>query len=110
MTTLLIARHGETEWNREERYQGHADPPLNETGRAQAGEESHQPWKGISMMVVELPLLFLITIGVAFFLIVVAMGSQHRRRLWRMGQVSCRACGSSNPTKARFCRRCGKEL
>jgi broad specificity phosphatase PhoE len=36
VTTLLIARHGETEWNREERYQGHADPPLNETGRAQA--------------------------------------------------------------------------
>ena len=33
---LLIARHGETEWNREERYQGHADPPLNETGRRQA--------------------------------------------------------------------------
>ena len=38
MTTLLLARHGETEWNREERYQGHADPPLNETGRAQAEE------------------------------------------------------------------------
>ena len=38
MTTLLIARHGETEWNREERYQGHADPPLNATGRAQAEE------------------------------------------------------------------------
>jgi broad specificity phosphatase PhoE len=36
VTTLLIARHGETEWNREERYQGHGDPPLNETGRAQA--------------------------------------------------------------------------
>jgi broad specificity phosphatase PhoE len=36
VTTLLIARHGETEWNREERYQGHADPSLNETGRAQA--------------------------------------------------------------------------
>jgi probable phosphoglycerate mutase len=36
VTTLLIARHGETEWNREERYQGHADPPLNKTGRAQA--------------------------------------------------------------------------
>ena len=33
---ILLARHGETEWNREERYQGHADPPLNETGRAQA--------------------------------------------------------------------------
>lgn len=38
MTTFLLARHGETDWNREERYQGHADPPLNETGRAQAEE------------------------------------------------------------------------
>jgi broad specificity phosphatase PhoE len=38
VTTLLLARHGETEWNREERYQGHADPPLNATGRAQAEE------------------------------------------------------------------------
>ena len=38
MTTLLLARHGETEWNREERYQGHADPTLNEKGRAQAEE------------------------------------------------------------------------
>jgi 2,3-bisphosphoglycerate-dependent phosphoglycerate mutase len=36
VTTLLLARHGETEWNREERFQGHANPPLNETGRAQA--------------------------------------------------------------------------
>jgi len=35
-TTFLIARHGETDWNRERRWQGHADPPLNEVGRAQA--------------------------------------------------------------------------
>jgi broad specificity phosphatase PhoE len=33
---LLLARHGETDWNRENRWQGWADPPLNETGRAQA--------------------------------------------------------------------------
>lgn len=36
MTTILLARHGETEWNREGRWQGWADPPLNDTGRAQA--------------------------------------------------------------------------
>ena len=35
-TTLLIARHGETDWNRERRWQGHADQPLNALGRAQA--------------------------------------------------------------------------
>ena len=40
MTTILLARHGETDWNREWRFQGHADPPLNETGRAQAAELS----------------------------------------------------------------------
>ncbi len=36
MTTLLLARHGETDWNRDGRWQGWADPPLNDTGRAQA--------------------------------------------------------------------------
>lgn len=36
MTTILLARHGETDWNREGRYQGWADPSLNERGRAQA--------------------------------------------------------------------------
>jgi broad specificity phosphatase PhoE len=40
VTTILLARHGETDWNREGRFQGHADPPLNETGRAQAAELS----------------------------------------------------------------------
>ncbi|HSD89839.1 MAG TPA: histidine phosphatase family protein, partial [Kofleriaceae bacterium] len=35
-TTLVLARHGLTDWNVERRYQGHLDPPLNETGRTQA--------------------------------------------------------------------------
>ena len=38
MTTLILARHGETDWNSERRWQGHADTPLNETGRAQSRE------------------------------------------------------------------------
>ena len=37
-TRILLARHGETEWNRVGRWQGHADQPLNETGRRQAAE------------------------------------------------------------------------
>jgi len=37
-TTLVLVRHGETDWNRERRFQGHADTPLNDSGRRQAGE------------------------------------------------------------------------
>ena len=36
MTTILLARHGETDWNRNLRVQGHSDTPLNENGRRQA--------------------------------------------------------------------------
>jgi broad specificity phosphatase PhoE len=33
-----MVRHGETNWNLERRFQGHADTSLNDTGRAQAAE------------------------------------------------------------------------
>jgi broad specificity phosphatase PhoE len=36
MTAWILARHGATDWNRDGRYQGQADPPLNEEGWAQA--------------------------------------------------------------------------
>jgi broad specificity phosphatase PhoE len=38
MTTLLLVRHGETDWNATGRLQGHTDRPLNEYGRRQAQE------------------------------------------------------------------------
>ncbi|MBM9467355.1 histidine phosphatase family protein [Nakamurella leprariae] len=35
---LIVLRHGETDWNRARRMQGHRDVPLNELGRRQAAE------------------------------------------------------------------------
>lgn len=35
---LVLLRHGRTAWNAERRFQGQADPPLDEVGRAQAYE------------------------------------------------------------------------
>ena len=38
MTTILLARHGESDWNHAGRWQGHADRPLTDLGREQARE------------------------------------------------------------------------
>ncbi len=35
---VVLLRHGRTAWNAERRFQGQADPPLDEVGRAQAYE------------------------------------------------------------------------
>jgi broad specificity phosphatase PhoE len=36
VTTLLLVRHGETDWNRDGRWQGGSDTSLNDLGRGQA--------------------------------------------------------------------------
>lgn len=36
MTRILLVRHGQSEWNAQGRWQGHADPPLSDLGRQQA--------------------------------------------------------------------------
>lgn len=38
MARVILVRHGETEWNKDKRYQGHCDVALSEVGREQAGK------------------------------------------------------------------------
>jgi probable phosphoglycerate mutase len=55
---LYLVRHGETDWNKEGRYQGLTDIPLNECGRQQAAEAARNLLRGVPVRaVVSSPLL-----------------------------------------------------
>jgi probable phosphoglycerate mutase len=41
MKSLLLVRHGETEWNSDRKIQGSVDIPLSEAGRVQAAAVAH---------------------------------------------------------------------
>ncbi|MCS6906815.1 MAG: histidine phosphatase family protein [Anaerolineales bacterium] len=48
MTRFILVRHGQTEWNRVERFRGQADVPLNEVGLKQAeatGKRIAREWQ-----------------------------------------------------------------
>ena len=42
MSRLFVVRHGETDYNRDGRYQGRIDVSLNDTGRAQAAQAASE--------------------------------------------------------------------
>lgn len=51
-TRVILVRHGQTEWNREERFRGQADVPLNDVGLAQAeatGKRIAAEWKPMAI-------------------------------------------------------------
>ena len=50
----------------------------------------------------------IVVVVVALF--VITNLASARRKGARVGEQSCRQCGGSNPSLARFCRRCGREL
>ena len=58
MTRIILIRHGQTEWNRVERFRGRADVPLNTVGLAQAeatgkrvasDASSSEEWRPVSV-------------------------------------------------------------
>ena len=52
VTCIILVRHGQTEWNRVERFRGRADVALNETGMSQAvatGQRVAAEWRPVGI-------------------------------------------------------------
>lgn len=56
MTQVFLIRHGETDWNVIGKYQGQADPPLNENGITQSEKLSNQLHKANLDLLISSPL------------------------------------------------------
>lgn len=52
MALVYLVRHGETEWNRDGRFQGQADAPLGERGREQAAQVAGRLEKAAAELIV----------------------------------------------------------
>ena len=51
-TNIILVRHGQTEWNRLERFRGRYDVPLNSTGLKQADQVAKRilsQWKPVAI-------------------------------------------------------------
>lgn len=57
MTTIVLIRHGETDWNVIGRYQGQADPPLNSKGIKQTQQLAKELSKSSIDVIYTSPLL-----------------------------------------------------
>jgi broad specificity phosphatase PhoE len=57
MSTIVLIRHGETDWNILGRYQGQADPPLNTNGIKQAQQLAKELLQSSIDMIYTSPLL-----------------------------------------------------
>ncbi|MDP9116224.1 MAG: histidine phosphatase family protein, partial [Actinomycetota bacterium] len=55
--TFAFIRHGQTDWNRDDKLQGSSDIPLNEVGRQQAREAAAHLGHGGWQVVVSSPLV-----------------------------------------------------